>query len=101
MGCVNCSGPHLTKDYNLDENENRKAKACYLSGDRYDEDWRRPKKEWLPYDEYKKANEEKYRQQGHGFYQMELPAPEKKNDFEAMLSRFEAASEKRHDDTDM
>lgn len=39
-----CSGPHLTKDCDLDENENRKAQLFYSSGDRYDENWRKPKK---------------------------------------------------------
>lgn len=38
VGCDNCSGPHLTRDCDLDENGNRKAQACYSSGDRYDED---------------------------------------------------------------
>lgn len=33
MECENCNGPHLTKDYDLDENGNRKVQACYLSGD--------------------------------------------------------------------
>lgn len=29
VGCDNCSVPHLTKNYDLDENGNRKAKVCY------------------------------------------------------------------------
>lgn len=51
----------LTKDWHLDENGNRKAQICYSSGDQFNEDWRRPKKEWLPYEEYKKQNQENYR----------------------------------------
>lgn len=38
---------------------------------------------------------------GRGFYQKEQSAPEKKNNFEAMLSRFATTSEKRHDVTDV
>lgn len=87
--CDNFGKPHLTKEY-----DNRKVQACYLSGDRYDEDWKKTKKEWLPYDGYKKGKEEKYRQQGHKFYQKEQSDPEKKNDFEAMLARFVATSER-------
>ncbi|XP_023749864.1 uncharacterized protein LOC111898174 [Lactuca sativa] len=49
VGCENCRGPHLTKDCDLDENGNKKAQVFYLSGDRYDEKWRKPKKEWLPF----------------------------------------------------
>ncbi|XP_023771140.1 uncharacterized protein LOC111919779 [Lactuca sativa] len=100
VGCDNCGVPHLTKDCDLDENGNRKAQVCYSSGDRFDHDWRKPKKEWLPYDEYKKAKEEKYRQKARGFYQKEEPAQEKKTDLEAMLTRFVSASEKRHDESD-
>lgn len=51
VGCENCSGPHLTKDCDLDENGNRKAQVYYSIGDKYDEDWRKTKKERLPYDE--------------------------------------------------
>ncbi|KAL7598776.1 hypothetical protein Lser_V15G25946 [Lactuca serriola] len=83
--CDNCSGPYLTKDCDLDENGNRKAQ---------------PKKKWLPYDEYKKAKEEKYRQKARGFYQKEEPVQEKKTDLEAMLTRFVSAFEKRHDESD-
>lgn len=36
--CNNCSGPHLTKDYELDVNGNKEAQLCYSSGDKYDED---------------------------------------------------------------
>lgn len=100
VGCANCKGPHLTKDCDLDENENRKAQVCYSSGDRYDDNWRKPKKDWLPYDEYKKAKEEKYKQKDKGFYQKEELVQEKKSDFEDMLTRFAAASEKRHNDTE-
>ena len=49
VGCDSYSGPHLTKDCDLDENGNRKEQVCYSSGDRFDEDWRKPKKECLPY----------------------------------------------------
>ena len=100
VGCDNCSGPHLTKDCDLDENGNQKVQVCYLSGDRYDEDWRKPKKEWLPYEEYKKAKEEKFRQNVRGFYQKEEPFQEKKMDFEDILTSFASASEKRHDKND-
>lgn len=51
VGCDNCSGSHLTKHCDFDENGNKKLQVCYSSGDWYDEDWRKPKKEWLPYDE--------------------------------------------------
>lgn len=37
VGCCNCNGPHLTKDYDLDENRNRKAQICYSSGEQFDE----------------------------------------------------------------
>ncbi|KAL7605584.1 hypothetical protein Lser_V15G18945 [Lactuca serriola] len=100
VGCDNCSDPHLTKDCDLDENDNWKVQVCYSSGDRFDDDWRKPKKEWLPYDEYKKEKEEKYRKKARGFYQKEEPAQEKKKDLEAMLTRFVSASEKRHDESD-
>lgn len=60
VGCDNCGGTHLTKDCDLDKNENQKAQACYWSGDKYGEDWRKPKNEWLPYEEYKKAKEHKF-----------------------------------------
>lgn len=95
VGCDNCGGPHLTKECDLDENGNQKVQACCSSGDRYDKYWRKPKKKWLPYDEYKKVKEEKYIQQGCGFYQKEKTLPKKKNDFEAMLARFAVALEKR------
>lgn len=52
--CDNCSGPHLTKDHDLDENGYMKALVCYSSGDRFVEYWIKPMKEWKPYDEYKK-----------------------------------------------
>jgi len=72
----------------LDENENKKAQVCYSSGYKYDEDWRKPKKEWLPYDEYKKQKEEKYRQTGRDFYQKEQPPPKKKAFPLMSISRF-------------
>lgn len=99
-GCENCNGPHLTRDCDLDENGNQKVQACYSSDDHYDEDWRKNKKTWLPYDEYNKSKEEKFEQKGKGFYQRKEPAPEKKPDFESMLARFAAALEKRHDETE-
>ncbi|XP_052624758.1 uncharacterized protein LOC128132285 [Lactuca sativa] len=100
VGCENYNGPHLTRDCDLDENGNKKVQVCYSSGDRYDEDWRKPKKEWLPYEEYKKAKEEKYRQKGRGFYQKEDLTQERKPSLEEMLTKFVAASEKRHSDHD-
>ncbi|KAL7615461.1 hypothetical protein Lser_V15G05949 [Lactuca serriola] len=101
VGCENCNGPHLTRDCDLDENGKKKVQVCYSSGDRYDEDWRKPKKEWLPYEEYKKAKEEKFRQKGRGFYQKEEPAQERKPSLEEMLTKFVATSEKRHSDHDV
>ncbi|XP_023749067.2 uncharacterized protein LOC111897346 [Lactuca sativa] len=92
VGCENCNGPHLTKECDLDENGNRKVQACYSSGDRLDEDWRKPK--------YKKAKEEKYEQRGRGIYQREEPTVEKKSDFESMVTRFAAVPEKRHEVTE-
>lgn len=67
--CENFNAPHLTKDYELDVNSNRTDQVCYSSGDKYDDDWRKPKKEWFPYDEYKKQKEEKHRQIGLVVYQ--------------------------------
>ncbi|XP_023759492.1 uncharacterized protein LOC111907915 [Lactuca sativa] len=81
VGCENCRGPDLTKDCDLDENGNRKITK------------------WLPYEEYKKTREEKYKQKDRGFYQREESVHEKKSDLEDMLSRFVAASKKRHNDT--
>lgn len=52
----------MMKDYDLDDNGNRKEKVCYSSGDRVDEDWRKPKRERLYYKEYKK--QKRYRQTG-------------------------------------
>mgnify|MGYP001598848233 CR=1 FL=1 len=100
VGCENCRGPHLTRDCDLDENGNKKAQVLYSSGDRFDDNLRKPKKEWLPYEEYKKENEEKFKQKERGYYQKEEPIVEKKVDLEEMLTRFVAASEKRHNDTD-
>lgn len=100
VGCQRWNGLHLTKDCHLDENENKKTQVFYSSGDKYDEDWRKPKKQWFPYDEYKKKKEEKYRQTGRDFYQKEQPQPEKNVDLESMLRRFIEASEKRHDEID-
>ena len=74
---------------------------CYSSGDRFDKDWRTIKIEWLPYEEYKKQKEEKYRPIGRGYYQKEQSPPEKKMKFESMLNRFMEAFEKRHDTTDI
>lgn len=54
VGCEKSNGPHFTKDFHLDDNRNSKAQVFFSSGDRYDDDWRKPEKEWLPYDEYKK-----------------------------------------------
>lgn len=73
---------------------------CYSSGDKYDEGWRKRKKEWFPYDEYKKAKEEKFRQTRRGYYQKEQPPPEMKPDFDSMWNRFMEASEKMHDAID-
>lgn len=95
VGCDNCSGPHLTKDCDLDENGNQKAQVCYSNGDRYDEDWRKPKKVCLPYKEYKKAKEEKFKRKARGCYQKEEPVPEKKTNLEATLTHFGAALEKK------
>ncbi|KAL7587794.1 hypothetical protein Lser_V15G40429 [Lactuca serriola] len=83
VGRDNCRGTHLNKDCDHEEN-----------------DWRKPEKKWLHYDEYNKLKEDKYEQKGRGFYQKEGAALEKKIDFEAMLAYFAATSEKRHDDTD-
>lgn len=55
--CDICSGPHLKKDCDLDENGYKKSQVCYSSRDRYDEDWRNPR--WKPHNEYKKEKEEK------------------------------------------
>ena len=44
VGCDNCNGPHLTKDFDLDEHMNKKAQVLYSSYDKYDEDWRKTKK---------------------------------------------------------
>ncbi|XP_023748217.1 uncharacterized protein LOC111896459 [Lactuca sativa] len=63
------------------------------------EDWRKPKKKWLPYDEYKNAKEKKYEKRGRDIYQREEPPVEKKSDFETMLTRFAAVSKKRHEVT--
>lgn len=54
----------------------------------------------MPYEEYKKQKEGKYRQTGWGFYQKEQPPAERKVELETMLARFMEASEKRHDETD-
>ncbi|XP_023757312.1 uncharacterized protein LOC111905824 [Lactuca sativa] len=78
-------GPHLTKECDLDENGNK--------------NWK-PKKEWLLYEEYKKAKEDKYKQKERGFYQKEEPVVEKRANLEEMLTRFIAASGKRHNDHD-
>ncbi|XP_023766971.1 uncharacterized protein LOC128127960 [Lactuca sativa] len=43
----------------VDDNGNRKVQAFHSSGDRFDEDWRKPKKKWLPYDEYKRPLQKK------------------------------------------
>ncbi|XP_052621827.1 uncharacterized protein LOC128127385 [Lactuca sativa] len=100
VGYENFNGPHLTRDCDLDENGNKKAQVCYSSGDRYDEDWRKQKKDWLPYEEHKKAKEERFRQKGRGFYQKEEPVQDRKPSLEEMLTKFVAASEKRHSDHD-
>lgn len=55
VGCNNRGGTHLTKDCDLNEKGNRKHQVCYSSGEKNDEDWRKPHKEWLPYEEYKKV----------------------------------------------
>lgn len=67
VGCDNCSEPRLTKDYDLDENANKKVQVFYSSGDRYDDDYRKPKREWKSYDKYKKYKEKRFRQQGRGW----------------------------------
>ncbi|XP_023746957.1 uncharacterized protein LOC111895073 [Lactuca sativa] len=91
VGCENCNGPHLTRDCDLDENGNRMVQAFYSSSDRFDDNWRKPKKNWIPYEEYEKAKEERYEQK------KEEPQAEKKSDLENMITRFIAASEKRHE----
>lgn len=100
VGYDNCSGPHLTKDCDLEENGNWKAQVYYSSGDRYDEDCRKPKKEWLPYEEYMKEKEEKFRQKARGSYQSDETVQEKKMDLKDILTHFASASEKRHNETD-
>lgn len=57
------------------------------------------KKEWFPYDEYKKKKEEKYRQTNRGYYQKEQPTPDKKLDFESILNRLWKPLKKRNDTT--
>lgn len=52
VGYENCHEPYFTKDYDLEENDNRKAQVCYSSGDHYDADWRRPKKEYKTHNEH-------------------------------------------------
>lgn len=101
FSCDKCNGPHLTKDCHLDEDGNKKVQVCDSSGDKCDEYWRKPKKEWLSYEDYKKQKEENFRQTGRGFYQKEQPLPEKKVDLKSMLARFMEASEKRHDENDV
>lgn len=36
VGCDNCSGPHIQKDYPLDEDGNKKAEVCYTFGVKYE-----------------------------------------------------------------
>lgn len=85
----------------MDENGNRKAQFFYSSGDMFDEHWRRPKKEWKPYEEYQREKKDIYRQQGGGFYQKEKFLIEKKPKLDSFFNRFMAASEKRHENTDV
>ena len=73
---------------------------CFSSGDRYDEDWRKYKQEWIAYDEYKKAKEEKFKKKTRGYYQKEELVLKRKTNLEAMLTCFAAASEKSHDEID-
>lgn len=80
VGCKIFNGTHLTKYRQLDENGNRKDQVCYTSGDFYDKDWRKLKKEWFMYDDFKKQKEETYWQTGRGYYQKKKPQPEKKMD---------------------
>ena len=98
--CERCNDPHLIKDSHLDEHGNKKAQVCYSSGDKYVENWRKPKREWLPYNKYKKQKEEKYRQIDRGFYEKEQPPPEKKVDLESTLHRFMEVSKKRYVEKD-
>lgn len=100
VGCGICNGPYLTRDCDLDENGNQKAQVCSLSGDKYDDDWRKPRNEWLPYYKYKKQKDEKYRKIGRGFYQEEQPPSNNKSEFELMLARFAVIYQKGHDAID-
>lgn len=68
VGCEIFNGPHLTKDCHLDDNENRRAQVCYSSGDRFDEDWRKTKKNGCPMKSTERKNKEKYKQTGRGFF---------------------------------
>ena len=54
----------------------------------------------LPYEEFKKQKEEKYRQTSRGFYQKEQQPAEKKPNLKTMLIKFMEALEKRHKATD-
>lgn len=75
VGCDNYNGPHLTKDYDLDSNRNRKEQLCYLSGDKYDEEWRKPKKEWMSYEEDKKPRKRNLGKQVEAFIQKKNHRP--------------------------
>lgn len=55
VGCDNYSGSHLTKDCDLDENDNKKAQVSCSRGDRFGEDSKELTQYWKPYDEYKKT----------------------------------------------
>lgn len=78
VGCHNCSRPHLTKNCDLDENGNWKDQGCYSSGDMYDEDWRKPKKEWLPYDGYKKEKRRSTRNKFAGIIKRSNQLPKRR-----------------------
>ncbi|KAI3767638.1 hypothetical protein L2E82_17938 [Cichorium intybus] len=111
VGCDNCSGPHLQKDCPYDEDGNKKADACYSSGDRFDYPIRR--NNWRGgndfYNQQQQRQQPPFERQQQPYNQHKHAPPgfnpqhtqEKKPSLEDILGKFMEGSEKRHSATEV
>ncbi|KAI3739925.1 hypothetical protein L2E82_30338 [Cichorium intybus] len=110
VGCDNCSGPHLQKDCPYDEDGNKKAEACYSSGDRFDYPIRR--NNWRGGNDFynqQQRQQPPFERQQNTYNQQKQPPPgfnpqhtqEKKLNLEDILGKFMEGLEKRHTTTEV
>lgn len=101
VGCDSCSGPHLTKDYDLDENMNKKAQVCLSSVDRFDDYWRRQKRSGIPNTSTRRRKKRYIDNKVTTFTKKSKHNTKRYPISKGVLACFREASEKRHNAADI